>query len=163
MAVSGVFYTLPMFVMQLLIKDVIERFGDDIHPGDIFVSNDPFKAGIHQSDVQFVSPYFHDGEIVAWAGCMAHVMDIGGMNPGSWCPTAIDLYQEGMHHPALANRRAGQDQPRAVGFDHVELAAARHARERLLRVPVVASSGARSVCARRATSTAPTRCARRWR
>ena len=99
MAVSGVFYTLPMFVMQLLIKDVIERFGDDIHPGDTFVSNDPFKAGIHQSDVQFVSPYFHDGEIVAWAGCMAHVMDIGGMNPGSWCPTAIDLYQEGMIIP----------------------------------------------------------------
>ena len=99
MAVSGVFYTLPMFVMQLLIKDVLARFGDDIRPGDTFVSNDPFRAGIHQSDVQFVSPFFHGGEIVAWAGCMAHVMDIGGMNPGSWCPTATDLYQEGMIIP----------------------------------------------------------------
>lgn len=99
MAVSGVFYTLPMFVMQLLIKDVIERFGDDIAPGDVFVSSDPFRAGIHQSDVQLVSPYFHDGELVAWTGCMAHVLDVGGMNPGSWCPNAVDLYQEGLIIP----------------------------------------------------------------
>lgn len=99
MAVSGVFYTLPMFVMQLLIRDVIESYGDDINPGDVFVSSDPFKAGIHQSDVQFVSPYFHDGELVAWTGCMAHVLDVGGMNPGSWCPNAIDLYQEGLIIP----------------------------------------------------------------
>jgi N-methylhydantoinase B len=99
LAVCGVFYTLPMFVMQLLIKHVIERYGDDVNPGDVFLSSDPFRAGIHQSDVQFVSPFFHDGELVAWTGCMAHVMDVGGMNPGSWCPTATDLYQEGLIIP----------------------------------------------------------------
>ncbi len=99
MAVSGVFYTLPMFVMQLLIKDVVEKFGDDVNPGDVFVSSDPFHAGIHQSDVQFVSPCFYGDELVAWTGCMGHVLDIGGMNPGSWCPNAVDLYQEGMIIP----------------------------------------------------------------
>jgi N-methylhydantoinase B len=99
MAVSGVFYTLPIFVMQLLIKRVIENFGDDINPGDVFVSSDPFHAGIHQSDVQFVSPCYHEDELVAWTGCMAHVLDVGGMNPGSWCPNAIDLYQEGLIIP----------------------------------------------------------------
>jgi N-methylhydantoinase B len=99
MAASEAFYTLPMFVIQLLIKEVIEKFGDDIHPGDVFVSNDPFHAGIHQSDVQFVSPFFYEDQLVAWTGCMAHVLDVGGMNPGSWCPNATDLYQEGMLIP----------------------------------------------------------------
>jgi N-methylhydantoinase B len=107
MAVSGVYYTLPMFVMQLLIKEVLDEFGDAINPGDVFVSSDPFRAGIHQSDVQFVSPYFHDDRIVAWTGCMAHVMDVGGMNPGSWCPTATDLYQEGMIIPLSRIVEAG--------------------------------------------------------
>jgi N-methylhydantoinase B len=99
LAVSGVFYMLPIYVMQLMIKEVLANFGDDINPGDVFITNDPFVAGVHQSDVQFVSPFFHDGGIVAWTGCMAHVMDMGGMNPGSWCPTAIDVYQEGTRIP----------------------------------------------------------------
>lgn len=99
LAVSGVFYTLPMFVMQLLVKDVIEKFGDDVGAGDVYVSSDPFRAGIHQSDVQCVSPCFYEDQLVGWTGCMAHMLDIGGMNPGSWCPTATDLYQEGMIIP----------------------------------------------------------------
>ena len=99
LAVSGVFYMLPVYVMQMMIKKTLERFGDELEPGDVFVTNDPFTAGVHQSDVQFVSPFFHDGQLVGWTGCMAHVMDIGGMNPGSWCPTATELAQEGLLVP----------------------------------------------------------------
>jgi N-methylhydantoinase B len=99
LAVSGVFYMIPVYVMQMMIKKTIERFGDSLAPGDVFITNDPFTAGVHQSDVQLVSPFFHDGELVGWTGCMAHVMDVGGMNPGSWCPTATELAQEGLLIP----------------------------------------------------------------
>src|ERR1700712_2110428 len=99
LAVSGVFYMIPVYVMQMMIKKTIERFGDDLHPGDVFITNDPFTAGVHQSDVQLVSPFFHDGELVGWTGGMAHGMDVGGMNPGSWCPTATELAQEGLLIP----------------------------------------------------------------
>lgn len=99
LAVSGVFYMPPIYTMQLFVKEVIKQFEGDINPGDVFVTNDPFVAGVHQSDVQFVSPFFHEDRIVAWTGCMAHVMDIGGMNPGSWCPTATEVYQEGTRIP----------------------------------------------------------------
>jgi N-methylhydantoinase B len=99
LAVSGVFYMPPIYTMQLFVREVIRRFEGDINPGDVFITNDPFVAGVHQSDVQFVSPFFHDDRIVAWTGCMAHVMDIGGMNPGSWCPTATEVYQEGTRIP----------------------------------------------------------------
>ncbi|QEC47425.1 hydantoinase B/oxoprolinase family protein [Baekduia soli] len=99
LAVSGVFYTIPIYVMQMVIAEVLDRFPDDVGPGDVFVTNDPFIAGIHQSDVQFVAPFFHDGELVAWTGCMAHLMDVGGMLPGSWCPGATEVFQEGMLIP----------------------------------------------------------------
>lgn len=95
LAVSGVFYMLAEFPVQILIKKTIEKYADDVHPGDVFVSNDPFLAGVHQNDVQMVAPFFHDGELIAWTGCMAHVMDVGGMEPGSWCPSATDMFQEG--------------------------------------------------------------------
>ncbi|MCW2998280.1 MAG: hydantoinase B/oxoprolinase family protein [Solirubrobacterales bacterium] len=99
LAMSGVFYMPPIYTMQMFVKEVIAGYEGDINPGDVFITNDPFVAGVHQSDVQFISPFFHDGRIVAWTGCMAHVMDVGGMNPGSWCPTATDLYQEGLLIP----------------------------------------------------------------
>lgn len=99
LAVSGVFYMPPIYTMQLFVKEVMKQFEGDINPGDVFVTNDPFVAGVHQSDVQFVSPFFHQGRITAWTACMAHVMDIGGMNPGSWCPTATEVYQEGTRIP----------------------------------------------------------------
>ena len=40
------------------VKRIIERFEKDggIHPGDIFLLNDPYVAAIHQSDVYVVSP-----------------------------------------------------------------------------------------------------------
>jgi N-methylhydantoinase B len=107
LAVSGVFYMLPVYVMQMMIKKTLERFGDELEPGDVFVTNDPFTAGVHQSDVQFVSPFFHEGQVVAWTGCMAHVMDVGGMNPGSWCPTATELAQEGLLIPLQRVVNAG--------------------------------------------------------
>ncbi|QEC47378.1 hydantoinase B/oxoprolinase family protein [Baekduia soli] len=99
LAVSGVFYMLPVFVMQMMIKKTIELYGDELRPGDVFITNDPFTAGVHQSDVQFVSPFFEGDRLVGWTGCMAHVMDVGGMNPGSWCPTATELSQEGLLVP----------------------------------------------------------------
>lgn len=99
LAVSGVFYMPPIYTMQLFVKKVMEDYAEDISPGDVFITNDPFVAGVHQSDVQFVSPFHHDGRLIAWTACMAHVMDVGGMNPGSWCPTATEVYQEGTRIP----------------------------------------------------------------
>ena len=49
----------------------------------MFIINDPYLAAEHQNDVQFCAPYFHGGELVAWIGCMAHQVDLGGMDPGS--------------------------------------------------------------------------------
>jgi N-methylhydantoinase B len=98
MAVIGVYLLVPIYTGYMAIREFIERF-HDIEPGDIFIINDPYLAAEHQNDVQFCAPFFHEGELVAWLGCMAHQVDLGGMDAGSWCPTATDVYQEGLRIP----------------------------------------------------------------
>lgn len=98
MAVIGVYLLVPIYTGSMAIREFLNRF-DDIREGDVFIVNDPFIAAEHQNDVQFCAPFFHDGELIAWIGCMAHQVDLGGMDAGSWCPTATDVFQEGITIP----------------------------------------------------------------
>ena len=72
-----------------------------IRDGDMFVQNDPWIGALHQNDVQMVGPVFWEGEMVAWAGVMAHQTDVGGMDFASWCPKAREVFQEGMRIPGV--------------------------------------------------------------
>ena len=60
--------TLPIHIASMggLMKCVIEKFGDDINDGDIFIANDPFMGGTHLPDINYAMPIFIDGEIVAF-------------------------------------------------------------------------------------------------
>ncbi|QUH03782.1 hydantoinase B/oxoprolinase family protein [Saccharopolyspora erythraea] len=98
MSIIGLYLLTPIYTGAMAIEEFLRRH-DDIEPGDVFIINDPYIAAMHQNDVQFCSPVFRDGEIVAWLGCMAHQVDLGGMDPGSWCTTATDVYQEGLRIP----------------------------------------------------------------
>ena len=98
MAVIGVYLLVPVYTGSMAIGEFLKRF-DDIADGDVFIINDPYIAAEHQNDVQFCAPFFHDGQFVAWIGCMAHQVDLGGMDAGSWCPTATDTFQEGLRIP----------------------------------------------------------------
>jgi N-methylhydantoinase B/oxoprolinase/acetone carboxylase alpha subunit len=53
-----------------------------IRPGDIFANNDPTIGDVHNADVQTFVPIFWEGELVAWAGGVTHVLDIGASTPG---------------------------------------------------------------------------------
>ena len=69
--------------------------------GDMFIGNDPYVGALHQNDVQMTAPIFDGDRLVAWAGVMAHETDVGGMNFASWCPSATEVYQEGLRIPAV--------------------------------------------------------------
>ncbi|MGI8631881.1 MAG: hydantoinase B/oxoprolinase family protein [Solirubrobacterales bacterium] len=53
-----------------------------IKPGDIFANNDPSIGDVHNADVQTFVPIFWEGELIAWAGGVTHVLDIGASTPG---------------------------------------------------------------------------------
>ncbi|KAE8765743.1 hydantoinase B/oxoprolinase family protein [Georgenia thermotolerans] len=75
--------------------------GRRLRDGDRIVGNDPFVGALHQNDLQMCAPLFVDGELVAWAGVMAHETDIGGMDFASWSPKAKEIWQEGLRIPAV--------------------------------------------------------------
>ena len=83
------------------VKAVTRYFGDDIHPGDVFVMNDPYMGGTHLQDVTIMKPIFFNGRLQFIAINRAHHGDVGGMEPGSYCPAATELLHEGIRIPPL--------------------------------------------------------------
>ena len=90
-----------------LIKHLLGK-GTKLRDGDRIVGNDPFIGALHQNDLQMCAPLVVDGELVAWAGVMAHETDMGGMDFASWSPKAREMYQEGIRIPAVKLVDAGE-------------------------------------------------------
>lgn len=94
--------SLPIHVASMsgLMRCLLEKYGDDIHAGDLFVANDPHTAGgTHLPDVNFAAPVFVDGRLVAFVCNIAHHADIGGMAAGSMSGGMTEIYQEGLRIP----------------------------------------------------------------
>ncbi|MGO2153984.1 MAG: hydantoinase B/oxoprolinase family protein, partial [Brevibacterium aurantiacum] len=77
-------------------KAVMEEFGDDINPGDVFLINDPYRGGTHFNDVSFIRPIFSEDEIIGFAQNKGHWADIGGSVPGSFDVSASEHFGEGL-------------------------------------------------------------------
>ena len=99
---------LPVFVgtMQFGTRCVIER-AKDLHPGDVFIVNDPYLGGTHLMDVRFVKPFFYEGELFAWLANTGHWPDIGGAVPGGFSANATEVEQEGLRLPPVKLYKAG--------------------------------------------------------
>jgi N-methylhydantoinase B len=89
-------------------KAVLEYFGDDLHPGDVFAVNDPYLGGTHFSDVRLVRPVFADAELIAFTQANGHWADIGGSVPGSFDMTAREHFGEGVRIPPVRVVRRGE-------------------------------------------------------
>ncbi|MEX2643624.1 MAG: hydantoinase B/oxoprolinase family protein [Acetobacterales bacterium] len=101
--------SIPSFIgcLPVTVKHFIEVFGHDgMVPGDVLVTNDPWKATGHLNDVTIVKPIFHDGKVVAFAASTAHVPDIGG-RVRSIEPR--EVFEEGFQIPPLKMVSAGEE------------------------------------------------------
>jgi len=97
---------LPMFIrgMSDVVKAKLAFWGEEgIEPGDILLTNDAYTTGAHLNHLTFSIPIFHDGHIVAFATCMAHWQDIGGVLNG----VTTDIYAEGLQIPFVKYHQAG--------------------------------------------------------
>lgn len=81
---------------------------DDIKPGDVFITNDPWHGGVtHLNDLVLAMPVFAEDKLIAWAANIAHNSDVGGMAPGSLSVEATEIFQEGLRLPAVKLIREG--------------------------------------------------------
>ena len=93
----------PLHIVPIAwsMKAVRDKFGDDIHPGDMFLHNDPYTGGTHLNDVALIYPIFADGRMFVFPVVRAHWGDVGGMSPGSLSGGATEIYQEGVRIPPI--------------------------------------------------------------
>ncbi len=81
---------------------ILEQFGDEIYPGDVFLTNDPYHgASCHLPDWAFIRPIFFEDEMVFFTMARAHQYDTGGSFPGGYFPNAYDIHAEGICIPPV--------------------------------------------------------------
>ena len=77
----------------------IRRIGrQNMFEGDIFITNDPWEGTGHLHDITMVTPSFHNGTLVGFFACTAHIVDIGGRGFGA---DAQSVYEEGLYIPIM--------------------------------------------------------------
>ncbi|MGI9482420.1 MAG: hydantoinase B/oxoprolinase family protein [Hyphomicrobiales bacterium] len=76
-----------------------------IFEGDIYLTNDPWMGTGHLHDITVVSPSFHNGRLVGYFACTAHVVDMGGRGFG---PDAGEVYEEGLQIPIMKFAERGE-------------------------------------------------------
>ena len=97
---------LPLFIrgMAETVRAKLAHFGlDGLEPGDILVTNDSYVTGSHLNHFTFTLPIFHHGRLSAFACCMAHWRDVGGVLGGA----TTDIYSEGLQVPIMKYQKAG--------------------------------------------------------
>jgi N-methylhydantoinase B len=89
------------------IKKAVEFLGiDAMQPGDVFVLNYPYWSSAHTLDPLVFAPIHFDGELIGFASCRIHVLDLKQKDPG-YVLDSTDMYQEGLFFPATKLYSAG--------------------------------------------------------
>ncbi|KQO20014.1 hydantoinase B/oxoprolinase family protein [Acidovorax sp. Leaf78] len=80
------------------IKTVIRENTGKMHPGDVFMLNDPYHGGTHLPDVTVITPVYvaAGAEPTFYVGSRGHHADIGGTTPGSMPPFSTRIDEEGV-------------------------------------------------------------------
>lgn len=77
----------------------LERFPvDSLQPGDVLVTNDPWKTASQLNDITVATPVFRDGRVVALFANTCHALDIGGRGLSA---DARSVFEEGLYIPVM--------------------------------------------------------------
>ena len=95
--------TLPPHLgsMAPALEGVMNAFGNDGEPGDVFANNDPYEGASHLPDIFLFKPIFANDTLMGWSCCIGHQTDIGGRVAGGNACDNTEIYQEGLILPPL--------------------------------------------------------------
>ncbi|ACL58331.1 hydantoinase B/oxoprolinase family protein [Methylobacterium nodulans] len=80
---------------------LMRHYGDDLHPGDVIIFNDPYDGGMHLPDIFMFKPIFAGPRHVGFSVVICHHCDVGGRVPGSNASDSTEIFQEGLRIPPL--------------------------------------------------------------
>ncbi|MGE4248403.1 MAG: hydantoinase B/oxoprolinase family protein [Parvibaculaceae bacterium] len=81
---------------------------ENLEPGDIIITNDPYRSNNHIPEHIVVKPNFLDGKIVSYTGCIGHMVDVGGTVPGAF-GLHENCFQEGLRIPPVKLYKADRE------------------------------------------------------
>lgn len=106
---QGLTLPIQLCAFPRVMRFIKARFGDDIQPGDAFITNDPYgSGGQHLPDVFVIKPIFQKTLLVGYAATVAHHTDMGGIVPGSVAIYSTEIQQEGFRIPLLKIHEGGK-------------------------------------------------------
>ena len=94
-------------VLPRTARVLLERFPtDELQPGDVLATNDPWQGTGHLPDYILLIPVFREGQVIAFIGTVSHMSDVGGH------PNEIegsDVFAEGLRMAPFKLYRGGQE------------------------------------------------------
>jgi N-methylhydantoinase B/oxoprolinase/acetone carboxylase alpha subunit len=85
-------------------KTLAGLFHNQLVPGDVIITNDPWMSAGHFFDITVLSPIFRDERLIGYVGSTIHHTDIGGYGIGAG---ARDIHEEGLWIPPSKFYEAG--------------------------------------------------------
>jgi 5-oxoprolinase (ATP-hydrolysing) len=88
------------------VQTLIQAYGGQLQPGDVYVLNNPYNGGTHLPDITVITPVFSEpgfDEAASpaplpqfYVASRGHHADIGGITPGSMPADSTEIEQEGV-------------------------------------------------------------------
>src|SRR4051812_2356863 len=91
------------------LRAALDKWGEDLHPGDVILSNHPYMGTAHTNDINVFLPSFDAaGRLIGFAGTICHHADWGGRVPGTAAAANRSVFEEGVMYPAVKLEERGQ-------------------------------------------------------
>lgn len=85
--------------MSESVKALIQDKGNQIKPGEVYLSNNPYNGGTHLPDITVITPVFLPQKPIKpsfYVASRGHHADLGGITPGSMPPHSQTITEEGI-------------------------------------------------------------------
>jgi N-methylhydantoinase B len=102
--------------MHLVLEEIAKTFEGDVHDGDVFLCNAPYRRNTHNGDLVVAAPVFTDGEHRYWSVTRGHQLDVGAYVPTSATATAANVWQEGIQIPPVRIVDGGKERADVIDF-----------------------------------------------
>ena len=157
-------FTQPVHLGSMVeqVPRAVRDYGpENLGPGDVIITNDPFPSGVHLNDVSLISPVHHDGELLGYVANLAHHVDVGGGAPAS-IGAFREVFQEGVIIPPVKVVEAGGSSHDVFALILAQIRS-KHETAGDLRAQIAANTtGVAAAAGARRRGTAATRSSRRW-
>ncbi|GAA5058247.1 N-methylhydantoinase B [Thermocatellispora tengchongensis] len=100
--------------LAIAVRNILDRHPvDSLEPGDVLITNDPYKTAGQLLDVTVLVPVLRDGRVIAFFGSTIHHTDVGGYGIGAG---ARDVFEEGLWIPISKLMTGGERNPPVWDF-----------------------------------------------